>query len=315
MVNSYLPRFDFYPTDFMSPSVQMMSDAERGQYISLMCLQWREGGVLPDDMELLCHYCNVTEISPKVLAKFPQNSEGKRMNVRLDLERRKAHKRVKLATQNGLKGGRPRNRQVSDGKPDPNRAVSGPQTDRKPDAKLTTATAAASPAAAPTTASSPATSTAAGTAAAPAVPPSAGGQAGTIQSNIPYQGKLSPVQKLVLDSWALFGKPKNVVADRHIRGDWERAAEKSLGIYTSEDVLSCLSWSLSHKDGNFSWAEQVTTLPRFVELIFSASEKGLMQQFAASQRAASAPDKKVTAARKSSLTHDPPGTKSFAEGV
>jgi len=81
------PAFLFYSSDFIS-GVQDLTMEERGQYITLLCLQHQKGHLTEKMIRLCCG--NATA---DVLAKFRQDENGLFFNVRLETERekRKAH--------------------------------------------------------------------------------------------------------------------------------------------------------------------------------------------------------------------------------
>lgn len=61
------PSFQFYPKDFLADiHVAAMTLAERGAYITLLCLCWREGS-LPGEQATLARLCRVT---PAVLTRL-----------------------------------------------------------------------------------------------------------------------------------------------------------------------------------------------------------------------------------------------------
>ena len=81
------PAFLFYSSDFIS-GVQDLTMEERGQYITLLCLQHQKGHLTEKMIRLCCG--NATA---DVLAKFRQDENGLFFNERLETERekRKAH--------------------------------------------------------------------------------------------------------------------------------------------------------------------------------------------------------------------------------
>ena len=87
-----LPYFKFYPSDFMgSGKVQMMSPAERGIYISLLCHSWQEGP-LPDDPDRLARVCGATQAEmeacwPAVRRCFTVADDETLFHPRLEKER------------------------------------------------------------------------------------------------------------------------------------------------------------------------------------------------------------------------------------
>ncbi len=87
-----LPYFKFYPADFMgSGKVQIMSPAEKGIYISLLCHEWQEGP-LPDDATRLARIAGASsremkEAWPSVRACFSIDENGCLYHPRLERER------------------------------------------------------------------------------------------------------------------------------------------------------------------------------------------------------------------------------------
>lgn len=87
------PAFQFYPKDFLADgNVAGMSMAERGAYITLLCVCWREGS-LPMDTKRLAHMVGATHqafarVWPAVQACF-EEQDGRLVHKRLDKERAK----------------------------------------------------------------------------------------------------------------------------------------------------------------------------------------------------------------------------------
>jgi len=81
------PAFLFYSSDFLA-GVQDLTMEERGQYITLLCLQHQKGHLTEKMIRLCCG--NATA---DVLAKFRQDDNGLFFNQRLEIEvdKRKAH--------------------------------------------------------------------------------------------------------------------------------------------------------------------------------------------------------------------------------
>ena len=81
------PAFLFYSSDFLS-GVQDLTMEERGQYITLLCLQHQKGHLTEKMIRLCCG--NATA---DVLAKFQHDENGLFFNQRLEIEvgKRKAH--------------------------------------------------------------------------------------------------------------------------------------------------------------------------------------------------------------------------------
>lgn len=95
------PAFQFYPLDFLSDAnVRLMTVAERGAYIFLLCHCWVERG-LPDDVLKLavladcdahCDVDFVTDTWPHIKHCFYKDDKGLLQNRRLDFEREKQTK-------------------------------------------------------------------------------------------------------------------------------------------------------------------------------------------------------------------------------
>ena len=81
------PAMLFYTSDFLT-GVTLLSMKERGQYITLLCLQQQMGHMSMQQMQTA-----VGKMSPGLLDKFVQDEEGLYYNRRADLEisKRKAH--------------------------------------------------------------------------------------------------------------------------------------------------------------------------------------------------------------------------------
>ena len=81
------PAFLFYTNDFLS-GIQDLTFEERGQFITLLCLQHQKGHLSDKLIKL-----SVGNAAADVMAKFRQDSAGLWYNVRLDseIEKRAAH--------------------------------------------------------------------------------------------------------------------------------------------------------------------------------------------------------------------------------
>lgn len=77
------PAFLFYSNDFLS-GIQDLTMEERGQYITLLCLQHQKGHLSDKIIKLA-----VVNAAADVMAKFRQDSEGLWYNARLELEAEK----------------------------------------------------------------------------------------------------------------------------------------------------------------------------------------------------------------------------------
>lgn len=96
------PAFLFYPGDFLVGVSDLTMD-ERGQYITLLCLQFTKGHLSEKVMKIA-----VGKISADVLAKFVQDEDGNYYNERLEHEITKRQKYSESRSLNGSKGGRPK---------------------------------------------------------------------------------------------------------------------------------------------------------------------------------------------------------------
>lgn len=101
------PAFLFYSNDFLS-GVADLTMEERGQYITLMCLQHQKGHISEKTI-WLC----VGSVSVDVLSKFKQDENGCYYNERLEAEIEKRAKYTESRRVNGKKGGRKKNHMVS----------------------------------------------------------------------------------------------------------------------------------------------------------------------------------------------------------
>lgn len=81
------PAMLFYTSDFLT-GVALMSMKERGQYITLLCLQQQRGHMTLDDMHKL-----VGDMSDELMSKFVEDEDGKFYNRRAEkeIEKRAAH--------------------------------------------------------------------------------------------------------------------------------------------------------------------------------------------------------------------------------
>jgi uncharacterized protein YdaU (DUF1376 family) len=81
------PALLFYTGDFLVGTMTM-TDAQRGKYILLLCMQHQQGFLTEDDMK---EHLEDTDI--KVFNKFEKSADGKYFNIRLkeEAERRKSY--------------------------------------------------------------------------------------------------------------------------------------------------------------------------------------------------------------------------------
>lgn len=93
------PAFQFYPKDFLSSEkVSSMSNEERGQYITLLCLDWVNGGITEPTLK---------GGSPLVQQCFKQKGE-RWFNPRLEVERKKQAEWREKSRLGGIKSGKAR---------------------------------------------------------------------------------------------------------------------------------------------------------------------------------------------------------------
>ena len=81
------PAVLFYTSDFLAGAA-LMTMKERGQYITLLCLQREHGHMTPEEMQRA-----VGKLSENVQGKFVEDGDGKLYNERMEqeIEKRKAH--------------------------------------------------------------------------------------------------------------------------------------------------------------------------------------------------------------------------------
>ena len=97
------PAVLFYTSDFLV-GVAGLTMEERGQYITLLCLQHTTGHLTKMQMQLA-----VGKISPDVMAKFEQDEKGLYYNPRMEYEKKARENYLERQRVNGSKGGRPKN--------------------------------------------------------------------------------------------------------------------------------------------------------------------------------------------------------------
>ena len=116
------PAFLFYTNDFLS-GVTDLTMEERGQYITLLCLQHQKGHLSEKTIRL-----NVASASVDVLSKFIKDENGNFYNERLEIEVEKRATFIDSRRENGKLGGRPKGNEIK-----PNGKPNGkPKSNRKP---------------------------------------------------------------------------------------------------------------------------------------------------------------------------------------
>ena len=96
------PAFLFYSSDFLTGCASLTME-ERGQYISLLCLEHQLGRLSEKTIRL-----SVGSVSVDVMDKFQQDENGLFFNERLEIEIEKRSNFIDTRRNNGLKGGRPK---------------------------------------------------------------------------------------------------------------------------------------------------------------------------------------------------------------
>lgn len=84
------PAFQFYPDDFIAGTTEM-SPAEVGAYIRLLCYQWGRGSIPLADEARLARIAG-GEVTPDVLAKFPEGRNARLEAVRAEQEAYRLHR-------------------------------------------------------------------------------------------------------------------------------------------------------------------------------------------------------------------------------
>jgi hypothetical protein len=105
------PAFLFYSSDFLT-GVTDLTMEERGQYITLLCLQHQKGHLTEKTIRL-----SVGSISVDVRNKFAIDENGNLYNEILDKKIEERKKFTESRRNNGLKGGRPKKEQKPSDKP------------------------------------------------------------------------------------------------------------------------------------------------------------------------------------------------------
>lgn len=96
------PAFLFYSSDFLN-GISDLTMEERGQYITMLCLQHQKGALSEKTIRL-----SVGSVSVDVLSKFQKNEIGEFFNTRLNSEIDKRTNFVDSRRNNGALGGRPK---------------------------------------------------------------------------------------------------------------------------------------------------------------------------------------------------------------
>jgi len=105
------PAFLFYSSDFLT-GVTDLTMEERGQYITLLCLQHQKGHLNEKTIRL-----SVGSISVDVRNKFSIDENGNLFNEKLEILINERKKFTESRRNNGLKGGRPKKAEKPSAKP------------------------------------------------------------------------------------------------------------------------------------------------------------------------------------------------------
>lgn len=100
------PAFLFYASDFLT-GVADLTFEERGQYITLLCIQHQKGHFPEKTCRIVLSIDSVNDIKD-VIKKFVQDENGDYYNKRLESEIQKRSKSAEASRKNGEKGGRPK---------------------------------------------------------------------------------------------------------------------------------------------------------------------------------------------------------------
>lgn len=92
------PAFLFYSSDFLT-GVTDLTMEERGQYITLLCIQHQKGRLTPKMIQIAAR-----EASNDVLSKFCKDDQGNFYNERLEVEAKKRSEHAEKQRQRALKG-------------------------------------------------------------------------------------------------------------------------------------------------------------------------------------------------------------------
>ena len=93
------PAFLFYSKDFLS-GIQDLTMEERGQYITLLCLQHQKGRLTKKAIDIICH----GNATADVMAKFRQDDGGLFFNPRLEEETIKRQKHCEKQSERAKDG-------------------------------------------------------------------------------------------------------------------------------------------------------------------------------------------------------------------
>jgi len=104
------PAVLFYTSDFLT-GVSDLTMEERGQYITLLCMQHQKGHL---SEKTICLALGLIPVD--VMKKFQIDESGLYFNVRMDIETEKRSKYIESRVENGKKGGRKKSTSLAHGK-------------------------------------------------------------------------------------------------------------------------------------------------------------------------------------------------------
>jgi uncharacterized protein YdaU (DUF1376 family) len=122
------PAFQFYPADYLADlGVQVLTSAQEGIYIRLLCYCWREGS-LPSDAAVVRRMCKpdakLRDVQEVMTQFFKAGSDaGRLINNRLEKERRKQAIRRQQASEAGKKSAEDRKRKGNETPTDVERSL------------------------------------------------------------------------------------------------------------------------------------------------------------------------------------------------
>jgi uncharacterized protein YdaU (DUF1376 family) len=124
------PAFLFYSSDFLSGCSDLTMQ-ERGQYITLLCLQHQKGH-LADKVVQLNLGCFFSELSPDLQKKFQRDENGCFFNVRCETESARRETFIEKQLVNAKKGGAPKGNANAQKQPKNNPKTTQTTTQKQP---------------------------------------------------------------------------------------------------------------------------------------------------------------------------------------
>lgn len=96
------PAFMLYSQDFLV-GVSDLTMEERGQYITMLCLQHQKGHLTKKNIQI-----SIPNVSEDVMSRFDQDENGMYYNATLEMVIQKREAYSQSRSENGKRGGRPR---------------------------------------------------------------------------------------------------------------------------------------------------------------------------------------------------------------